>query len=129
MNNEEAFVQKYIVKNRRERLLFELGSPKRRYRALSRFCHQAEDLLDPDRIVLAGSNLENEPEFIMFVRNHNEECEVLSPDSLIDGMRAKLKDAVREASMSSDAAVIIGSGFAVVFSEAYMTRKKYLLSE
>ena len=129
MNNEEAFVQKYIVKNRRERLLFELGSPKRRYRALSRFCHQAEGLLDPDRIVLAGSNLENEPEFIMFVRNHNEECEVLSPDSLIDGMRAKLKDAVREASMSSDAAVIIGSGFAVVFSEAYMTRKKYLLSE
>ena len=129
MNNEEAFVQKYIVKNRRERLLFELVSPKRRYMALSRFCHQAEDLLDPDRIVLAGSNLENEPEFIMFVRNHNEECEVLSPDSLIDGMRAKLKDAVREASMSSDAAVIIGSGFAVVFSEAYMTRKKYLLSE
>ena len=43
---EERFVRSFVVKERQERLLYELTRPKKRYDGLSRFCHTAEQLLD-----------------------------------------------------------------------------------
>ena len=44
---ERYFIQTFIRKSRRERLLFELTTATRRYDGLSRFCHQSRELLDP----------------------------------------------------------------------------------
>ena len=127
---EQYFVQTFIKKNRRDRLLFELSAEKRRYDGLSRFCHQAGELLDPAKIIAAGDDLERRPEFLRFVKQHDEACYVISPDYEMDGRTLQTKDAVSLAAAFYDAVIIIGSTFAIIFGEPMKGgRDKYLLSE
>ena len=127
---EQYFVQTYIKKNRRDRLFFELSAEKRRYDGLSRFCHQAGELLDPAKIIAAGDDLERRPEFLRFVKQHDEACYVISPDYEMDGRTLQTKDAVSLAAAFYDAVIIIGSTFAIIFGEPMKGgRDKYLLSE
>ena len=125
---ETLFVKTYIRKNRQERILFELTTPARRYDGLSRFSHQAEELINPARISMEGEDLNHRSEFTAFVRKHNEICRILSPDPFLDQKQLPLEEAVSMAGMGTDAALIIGNGFAVVFTEAEKGgRNKYLL--
>ena len=128
--NEQHFVQTFIRKNRRERLLHELTTPGKRYDGVSRFCHQAKELLEPSRIIMEGEDLDRRPEFDRFVQQHDEICFVLSPDFYMDEQFLPLKDAVEQALMCLDAVLIMGSSFAVVFGEPMKGgRGKFLLSE
>ena len=115
---EQLFVNSFIRKKRRERLLYELTTPGKRYDGISRFCHQSAELLDPSKIKLEGTDMDRNPIFEDFLRDHDEECFVLSPEFYPEVQQLPLKDAVRYASMSTDAALIIGSNFAVVYGEA-----------
>ena len=127
---EQYFVQTYIKKNRRDRLFFELSAEKRRYDGLSRFCHQAGELLDSAKIIAAGDDLERRTEFLRFVKQHDEACYVISPDYEMDGRTLQTKDAVSLAAAFYDAVIIIGSTFAIIFGEPMKGgRDKYLLSE
>ena len=127
---ETHFVRSFIRKNRRERLLYELTTPEKRYDGVSRFCHQARDFLDPARIVMEGEDLERRSEFERFLRQHDELCFVLSPDFRLDEQFLPLQDAVKQAVVCPDAVLILGSSFAVVFGEPIKGgRGKYLLSE
>ena len=127
---EQRFVKAFVRKSRRERLLHELTVPEKRYRGVSRFCHQAEDFLDPSKIVMQGEDLERRPGFERFVRQHEELCCLLSPDGFLDGQLLPAEEAVRQALMCPDAVVIMGNGFAVVFGEPVKGgRGKFLLSE
>ena len=127
---EQYFVQTFIKKNRRDRLLFELSAEKRRYDGLSRFCHQTGELLDPAKIIAAGDDLERRPEFLRFVKQHDEACYVISPDYEMDGRTLQTKDAVSLAAAFYDAVIIIGSTYAIIFGEPMKGgRDKYLLSE
>ena len=129
-SNEQHFVQSFIRKNRRERLLYELSTPEKRYDGVSRFCHQAKELLDPSKIIMEGEDLDRRPEFDCFVRQHDETCFVLSPEFYTDEQFLPLRDAVHKAIISLDAVIIMGSTFAVVFGEPVKGgRGKYLLSE
>ena len=114
---EQYFIQNFIRKSRRDRSHFELTTEKRRYDGLSRFCHQAAELLDPARIVLSGADLEGRPDFLRFVEQHNETCLLLSPDPGMDNQTMQFHDAVRVAAGFHDAVIIIGSTFAIVFGE------------
>ncbi len=129
-SNERHFVQSFIRKTHRERLLYELTSPEKRYDGVSRFCHQAKELLEPSKIIMEGEDLERRPEFGRFVQQHDEICFVLSPDFYTDEQFLPLRDAVHKAIISLDAVLIMGSTFAVVFGEPLKGgRGKYLLSE
>ena len=129
-SKEQHFVQAFIRKDRRERLLYEFTTPKKRYDGVSRFCHQAEELIDPSKIIMEGEDLERRPEFDRFIQRHDEICLVLSPDSSMDDKFLTLRDAVDQAIMCLDAVIIIGSSFAVIFSEPMKScRGKFLLSE
>ena len=126
---EERFVNSFIRKERRRRLLFELGSPQKRRDAVDRFCHQAEELLDPAKIALRGEDLERRAEFRAFLRQREGPCLMLSP-AFPEGRTLPLSRAVEEALLFPDAAVIAGDGFAVVFGEPMPGgRGKYLLAE
>ncbi len=126
---EKHFVRSFVRKNRRERLLYELSKPEKRYDGISRFCHHAGELLDFERTVMSGEDLDRRPEFIRFVNEHDELCMVLSPDPGMDRRTLPAGDAVAQAVMCLDAAVIIGSTFAIVFGEPVKGgRDKYLLS-
>ena len=127
---EQHFVQAFIRKNRRERLLHELTTPGKRYGGIDRFCHQARALLEPARIIMEGEDLERRPEFERFVSQHDEICYVLSNDFYIGERFLPVKDAVKEAIMCPDAVLILGSSFAMVFGEPEKGgRGKFLLSE
>ena len=129
-SQERRFVESFIVKNRRERLLYQLTTPEKRCEGVSRFCHRAKDILDPNRIIMEGEDLERRPEFENFVKAHDEMCLVLSPDFYVDEQFLPLNDAVKQAVLSFDAVLILGDGFAVVFGEVMKGgRGKYLLSE
>jgi hypothetical protein len=54
---EEKFVKSFINKQMQDRLLFELSSPKNRERAICRFGHNANELLNPKNIVLKDSKI------------------------------------------------------------------------
>ena len=127
---EKHFVYAFIRKNRRERLLLELKDEKKRYRGISRFCHTAEDLLDQAKIIMSGKDMETLPGFADYIREHDEICLILSPFSLLDGERFPLREAVDQAVMCPDAALILGSSFALVYGEPGKGgRDRYLLSE
>ena len=126
---EERFVNTFIIKSRRRRRLYELGSPQRRCAAVSRFCHQAAELLDPAKIVMQGEDLERRAGFRTFLREHEGHCLVLTP-AFPQGRTMPLTQAVEEALLFPDAAVIAGGGFALVFGEPMPGgRGKYLLAE
>ena len=128
--NEQHFVQTFIRKDRSDRLLYELTTPEKRYDGVSRFCHQAKELLEPSRIIMEGEDLDRRPEFDRFVQQHDEICFVLSPDFYMDEQFLPLKDAVEQALMCLDAVLIMGSSFAVVFGEPMKGgRGKFLLAE
>lgn len=116
--SEERFVRLFIRKAKRDRLLFELTTPGKRARGLERFCHGSGDLLDPSKILLAGGDLVRRPDFARFVRLHEGECALLSPDPALDGLRLSLSEAVNAASFCPDAVIVLGDGFALVFGEA-----------
>lgn len=126
---EERFVNSFIRKERRRRLLYELGTPKKRCDAVDRFCHQAQELLDPAKIALQGEDLERRAEFRAFLREREGPCLMLSP-AFPEGRTLPLSRAVEEALLFPDAAVIAGDGFALVFGEPMPGgRGKYLLAE
>lgn len=126
---EEHFVNTFINKSRRERLLHELTKPDKRYEGISRFCHQAKQLLDPSKIIMEGNDIDRCPKFTDFVRQHNETCLMLSPDYAMDGQLLPLPEALNNASICPDAVIIAGSSFAIVFTEPVKGgRDKYLLS-
>ena len=126
---EARFVRLFIRKNRQERLLQELTSPKKRYKGLDRFCHHSGDLLEPRRIALADGNLERLPAFQEFARAHAEACLICSPDPELDGQVLPFGEAVACAAFCADAVIVLGSDFAVVCGEAGKGgREKYLLT-
>ena len=127
---EESFVKSFIRKDRRERLLLQLSSPKKRREGLDRFCHHAQDLIDPAKIVMHGEDLDRNPAFLSFVSAHGGQCLVLSPDYRPDGEYMPFADAVEAAVPCFDAVLILGEGFAVVFGEVMKGgRGKFLLAE
>ena len=52
-NAEEYFVNNYVIKEKRGRLLFELNGKKRRD-GIGRFCHGADEILIGRKIILSG---------------------------------------------------------------------------
>jgi hypothetical protein len=127
---EKHFVKTFIRKNRRERLLYELTTPGKRYDGVSRFCHQSGSFINPAKILMQGEGMCLRPEFKDYVSRHDEMCFVLSPDYYMDERYMTLKDAVGQALVCFDAVIIMGSTFAVVFGEDMKGgREQYLLSE
>ena len=126
----ERFVYSFIRKSRRERILYELTKPERRYDGISRFCHQAKELLDPSKIVMEGDGMDHGSKLESFVRKNSESCLVLSPDPVLDEQILSLEDALNLAISCTDAVLILGSTFVFVFTEAEKGgRERYLLSE
>ena len=125
---ERRFVETYLKKDRQKRLLYELTTPKKRYEGLDRFCHNSSKLIDMNKVVLQGDDLERQPEFFKFIKKHPEDCVILSPDSFIDGLTMALPQALKAAVESFDAVIILGDKYCLVYGEVEKGgREKYLL--
>ena len=86
---ETSFVSRCVKKEYRERLLFELQSPKKREKALSRFAHACEGLLQSGYQIIKTSDLQHE---LLQLAQENAICYIIGGD-LYDGQSQPLAKA------------------------------------
>jgi hypothetical protein len=92
---EEAFVNNFVQKSRRERASFELGSESRRGRFLNRLCHDFAGVLDARYLqplpgAEDGISLRKRLEMLGAKRT----CHVISCNEAVDGKEVLLGDAL-----------------------------------
>ena len=49
----QAFVETFLRREKRDRMRYLLGNPRKRRAGLDRFCHETMDLIDPEKILKA----------------------------------------------------------------------------
>ena len=112
-----AFVETFLRRERRDRMRYLLGNPRKRRAGLDRFCHETMDLIDPKKILFEGADLERREEFRRFLSARGGTVIVFSPDVCPEGERMSVEDALALALTGLDAVLILGEGYAVVFGE------------
>lgn len=72
IDKEKIFVNRYIMKKKRERILYELSIPSKRIDALSRFCHNYEMYIDERKIMYSGKEVGDEALKKLIKKSSNE---------------------------------------------------------
>jgi hypothetical protein len=95
--HEEGFVNAFIERDRRERLLFELD--KRRGHFLGRFCHDALTYLDPRYVTALKPRNSDPAQIFEFLRSRGagETCYAISTREDLDGQFLPLAEAIAAA--------------------------------
>lgn len=125
---EKSFVKKFIKKEKQDRLLFELSGKKRQY-GIERFCHNAEDMIDTERIVYSGNNLLPD-EILKITKQYKvpESCYIIAYQKELDKKYVSFEDALGLVLGNGMAAIIICNDFAVIETEQYSgTPFRYIL--
>ena len=125
---EKSFVKRFIKKEKQDRLLFELSGKKRQH-GIERFCHNAEDMIDTERIVYSGNNLLPD-EILKITRQYKvpELCYIIAYQKELDKKYVSFEDALGLVLGNGMAAIIICNDFAVIETEQYSgTPFRYIL--
>lgn len=130
MNNEieKKFIQQFIIKNKQDRLLFELSS-KKRQNGIGRFCHSADDYLIKDKIKLSGNKLYYD-EIVKAAEKYSSSKQwyIIAYDPMLDKKLCKLSDALDLVLGNGMAAIIVADNMAIVETEQCMgTPMRYVL--
>ena len=114
---EEKFVKNFIVKDKRERILYELNSPKKRSEAIRHICFSAYD----DRYMVFEDSKISYDELLSVVKkyiNMEKDCYVIS-DSGDDGKLLPFKVAFANMLESEMSYVIICGENIALFGTEY----------
>ena len=65
---QEYFISNYVVFNKRDRLIFELNSKKKKEKFMNYFCHDTKKIIIPERIVYEGNVIDAMP----YIKSINE---------------------------------------------------------
>ena len=65
---QEYFISNYVVFNKRDRLIFELNSKKKKEKFMNYFCHDTKKIIIPERIVYEGNVIDPMP----YIKSINE---------------------------------------------------------
>lgn len=115
---EKLFVEQFIRRERRERLLHELNNPKKRRTGICRFCHRADEMLDMHRVIYRGDGLyDEELGKLMLGSGCAGECYIMAYNEYLDGRTLPWREAWREVNGNGMPAVMVFDGFAVVETE------------
>ena len=106
---EQEFIKKYIDKGYQERLLLELGSAKRRTKALSRFSHNVEEILNKSIVKKEITNFGD-------IKETDQAIYVISWDDN-DGTQTSFADAIKYCESAYTSVVLIGKTFALIKEE------------
>ena len=114
---EKSFVKKFIKKEKQDRLLFELSGKKRQH-GIERFCHNAEDMIDTERIAYSGNNLLPD-EILKITKQYKvpESCYIIAYQKELDKKYVSFEDALGLVLGNGMAAIIICNDFAVIETE------------
>ena len=106
---EQEFIKKHIDKEYQERLLLELGSAKRRTKALSRFSHNVEEILNKNITKKTITNFSD-------IKETDQTIYVISWDEN-DGTQTSFADAIKYCEMAYMSVILIGQSFALIKEE------------
>ena len=125
---EKAFIDRYVMKNKQERLLFELGGKKRQH-GIGRFCHNAEEMIKADKIVMCGNKLFADDILSMAKQYHaSGSCYIIAFNEYLDGKQCTLEEALNRVLSNGMAAIIVCDHFAVIETEQCVgTPMRYIL--
>ena len=116
---EEKFVKKHIKNSFQDRLIFELSSKKHREKAIDRFSHQADVLLNDSYQKVKQSDLS-------FLKDEGN-VYVVSLDK-IDGTTFSGNEAFDYCWKTFSPVILIGNGFSIVKEELEGEEPKIFLS-
>lgn len=126
---ERRFVQCFIRREKRERLLFELAGKKRR-EGIGRFCHGAEDLLMKEKIIACGPLSIGQIRVWAEQYAPKETCYLCAYNESLDGQRVPAPAALEKALGNGMAAMLIFERLAIVETEQESgTPDRYVLLE
>lgn len=114
---EEKFVKQYITKGRQERLVYELGSSKKRINAMSRFCHSSLELIKPNMIYEWGDIDCDRLLLLLKKYGKNEKNYIMAYDENIDKKYMNNEEAIKRVIGNGMAAVIINNGIVIIETE------------
>lgn len=105
---EKNFVNKFIIKNKRDRLFFELSSPYKRKHAVGRFCHNTIDYVDERKIVYRGNTLKKN-DLIKMLASYSNESQgyIISWNDNIDGEFIGVEEAISKIEEEGMASIFI----------------------
>ena len=106
---EQEFIKKYIDKGYQERLLLELESTKRRTKALSRFSHNVEKILNKNITKKTITNFSD-------IKETDKTIYVISWDEN-DGTQTSFADAIKYCETVYTSVVLIGNAFSLIKEE------------
>ncbi|MGO9212217.1 MAG: hypothetical protein ACLPXM_20855 [Terriglobales bacterium] len=107
--HEQAFVEAFVQKSRRERALLCLADPKRRRKLTDRFAHHGTDILAPECLRSIVPSQQHPKNIYSLLRGLGapEDCHVISENSDLDGKEMGLLPALEE---------VVGNGMGTVIS-------------
>lgn len=131
MNNnyEKCFVERFIRKDRRERLLYELSNTKKRKDALSRFCHNALEIIDKSKMVYAGEALERN-DLKKYIEKYakGEVCYVMSWVKEFDGKNITTDIALEHINSCGMVVILVFKNMLIIKEEQSVgTANEYIL--
>ena len=120
---EENFINKYVQKNRQERLRFELTNEKKRKSALDRFSHSALEIIDKSKIIAEMQKANDE----MLIKHLSTNDNYVLSGKYIDGLDMSSKAALQEINEEFGPVIVISSKCAIIKTEGY-GNKTYILN-
>ena len=130
---EEAFVNAFVQKKRRERALFELGSESKRGRFIDRLCHDYAGVLD-SRYLRPLPDPGHDPAGLLKRLKElraGGTCHVISFNDEVDGKDIALEDAIRATLGLGLPSILICEPASLAYFEAEQVQgppPRYLLS-
>lgn len=116
---ERTFVNQFIKKNRRQRLLYEL-SGRNRQNGLGRFCHNAEDMFVTCKVIDNRKDISvSELQSMLPAKYKDTKCYIMAYNESIDRQVCDYNKALEMVLGNGMAAIIVFDGFAVVETEQY----------
>ena len=116
---EQQFIKNYIDKNYQERLIYELGTSKKRVNALSRFSHNVESILQKG---ISKKIITNFDDF----QEKNQTVYIIALNEK-DGTTMPLSDALRYLEVSYMSVILIGKDFSLIKEESEKGGAKYFI--
>lgn len=117
---ERTFVNQFIKKSRRQRLLYEL-SGRSRQNGLGRFCHNAEDMFVTGKIIDNRKDIGvSELQIMLPAKYKDTKCYIMAYNKSIDRQVCDYDKALELVLGNGMAAIIVFDGFAVVETGQYL---------
>lgn len=125
---EDNFVKTFVVKDKRDRLLYELFG-KKREQGIGRFCHNADKMLVKGKIAASGNYLYYD-EILQEVEKYKVSGNwyIMSMNKSMDGIVCQFDEALDLVLGNGMAAIIVSDSIAIVETEQYRgTPVRYIL--